>query len=187
MKKRGIGLVACLTVVFMVSSPALGDTPLNWASNLRSSTCVGEFVTSSGFFAGSLRLFSCTSGFGEGEITLPSRGTWNIALQIGTDESLTRDPNDSVEVFINGSSRGTFLNTPHAVFHLVTATVEGDSFTYRFDFSSGNSTDHLHMIVAAGVAFEPTNRCDADGDGAVTVSDGVNALRAAAGLTSLCD
>ena len=63
-----------------------------------------------------------------------------------------RDPTDTVDISINGNLIGTFLNDPSSSKHPVSHTVTGSSFTYRFDFSSGETTFHYHMRVDPGEA-----------------------------------
>ena len=87
---------------------------------------------------------------------LPANDTWLISFSVATDEDLTRDPTDTLAVYINEVLVGSFANDPGASTFPINHAVQGDSFTYRFEFSSGNSTNHLHMRVNSGTATPTT-------------------------------
>lgn len=156
--------VAAAVLTTVLATSAHADVALNWSSHLGSAFCVHEEVANG--YLGSLRLSSCTSGFGEGEVTLPSDGIWTIVVPVTADESGARDPNDTVEVFINGLHRGTASNTPANNTIIITATVTGHSFTYHFDFASSTSSIGLHQLVASGVASGGPETCAAGETGA---------------------
>jgi hypothetical protein len=139
-------VVAC--AIMLVSSNAQAE-PVNFWTNRTSENCVFE---DTGNIAESVRLSSCQSGFAEGTVTLSQPGTWFLTTSVQTDEDSLSDLTDTVDISINGNLVGTFFNAPRSSKHPVSYTVTGSSFTYRFDFSSGKITNHLHMRVDPGEA-----------------------------------
>jgi hypothetical protein len=129
---------------------AQAQVSVPWWPNLTSSSCVVEQLT----HPGSVRLGNCTSGFGEGTVTLPWNGNWDLEFIVETDEATAppRDPSDPLKVFINGGLITTLVNDPPNDHPVVNTTVVGSSFTFRFEFASGNATLGLHMLAFAGTA-----------------------------------
>lgn len=121
----------------------------NWISNQTSNTNIVE-----GAFSGSERprLGNFTSGSIEGTVTLPFLSTWTIDMLIRTDESPTRDPTDTVTIFIDNVELGVFFNDPINTDIPFTTSITGTAFDYRFDFLSGNAVEVQHMLVLNGTA-----------------------------------
>jgi len=131
-----------------------GVVDLDWWANQTANAGVYQATP------GGARLDNVDTGFIEGTILLPSDGAWLIDMPFRSDESSARDPNDAADLFINGAFVGTALNTPAAATTLLSTVVYGSSFDYRVEFSSGNTTGHLHMQSWPGFATsiipEPT-------------------------------
>jgi hypothetical protein len=71
---------------------------------------------------------------------------------VGADEAPNRDPNDFVDILIDGSVVGTVFNTPASAVFDIQHQITGSSFDYRFEFTSSNTFFDLHQIVNAGTA-----------------------------------
>jgi len=89
------------------------------------------------------------TGFIEGTVLLPNNQTWRIDTTIGTDGQFNL-PTEFVEVFIDGVSEGKFFNTPLSTIYDFQYTFLGDSFDYRFEFSSPSTDFGAHLIVGRG-------------------------------------
>lgn len=85
-------------------------------------------------------------------MTLPFLSTWTIDMLIRTDESPTRDPTDTVTIFIDGVDLGVFFNDPINTDIPFTTSITGTEFDYRFEFLSGNAIEVQHMLVLNGTA-----------------------------------
>jgi len=120
----------------------------NWWSNQTSSLNLFNDIANS---FESPRLGNFNSGFIEGSLSLPSLGQWKVPVVVATDEDLIRDPNDFVDVFINGILLGKGFNSPASSEIAFDTVISGDSFTYRFEFTSSNSVFHLHESIFPSV------------------------------------
>ena len=99
-----------------------------------------------------VRLAGFQSGFVEGTVSLPQSGLWEVFIPVRADSSPFRDPNDFVDVFVNGAFVGRAFNTPPAAATEFRPQITGASFTYRFEFTSSNTNVFLHQIVERGTA-----------------------------------
>lgn len=97
-----------------------------------------------------IRLYNFTDGFVEGTVTLPFASNWNLEFTARSDESSSRDPNDSINIYIDGSLIEIVLNNPARTIFDIQHLVNGSSFDYRFEFVSSNSIYHLHPAVFEG-------------------------------------
>jgi len=91
------------------------------------------------------------TGFIEGVVSLPFVDTWQIDSEVTTDGQFDL-PSEFVEVRIDGNLIQTFFNTPLATVSPLQFSINGDSFTYRFDFSSPSTDVGSHLIVEEGFA-----------------------------------
>ena len=64
-----------------------------------------------------------------------------------------QDSRDFVDIFVNSQLVGRYFNTPRAYDYVVRRQIVGDKIDFRFEFSSQNTIDHLHMLVVPGSAF----------------------------------
>lgn len=103
-----------------------------------------------------IRLDNFTSGFIEGTVILPFASNWEIEFAVHSDESLFRDPNDSIDIYIDGLLIETVLNTPVSTIFDIQYLINGSSFDYRFDFISSNSIYHLHPRINEGSISAPS-------------------------------
>ena len=103
---------------------------------------------------GAVRLDNGYSGYVEGTVSLPHAGTWEILLRGATDETYY-NAQDSLKAYIDGAlvfeENNTHPTGTNRVFEYAW-TVTGDSFTYRFDFTSKASEYWSHMLMYKGQA-----------------------------------
>lgn len=125
--------------------------PTNWWSNQTSASNVIEALSPASF-PERVRLGNATSGFIEGSVSLPQSGRWEISLIAAADEDPGRSPDDYLELYIDSILVGRVFNTPASEQFPFTPEITGNSFDYRFEFTSSNATDHLHLQVLAGSA-----------------------------------
>lgn len=148
---RTISASLVFSAILCISLGTARATVINtdWISNATSNTNIVE-----GVFAGSERprLGNFTSGSIEGTVLLPFFDTWTINTLIRSDESPSRDPSDTVTVFIDNVQLGVFSNTPASVDFPFAAMITGSQFDYRFEFLSGNAVEVAHMLVLNGTA-----------------------------------
>jgi len=129
-------------------SPGPAVLDLDWWANRTADSGVYEATT------GGARLDDVNTGFIEGTIALPFGGAWLVEMPFRSDESGSRDPDDTADLFIDGSLVGTAYNTPAAATTLLSTVVFGSSFDYRVEFSSSNAQYHLHMQSWPGFATQ---------------------------------
>lgn len=126
----------------------------NWISNLTSSQ--GIWPNGTGPYPQAIRLDGAFSGFAEGEIALPSCGSWEVNFSTLTDEQASGFPagipGESMRIFLNGELVADHVNAPPDTLVPVIATVIGDSIHYRFEMASPVSTPTLHMLGLNGTA-----------------------------------
>ena len=151
MKKIFTLLTAFVMVLGVSHQAEAASISTNWWSNQTSASNVKE---ANPIFSGPerVRLDNFTDGFIEGTVVLPQVAIWNIDFSVGADESSIRDPNDFVDILIDGSLLDKFFNTPDSAVFDIQHQITGSSFDYRFEFTSSNTTFHLHQIVNAGTA-----------------------------------
>ena len=118
-------------------------------------------------FANGITLGPEKSGYCTGSIALPKDCLWTISVTITkqgtTEEYLNIDDTDFVSVKIGPSisslgTVGTFFNKVNpatgTVLYDVKYVFRGNSFSFRFDFSSSSSDPKKHLAVCTGIYEE---------------------------------
>lgn len=143
-----------VTVLILIQGQASASliVDTNWWSNRTASQNVIDPLFGSPPITERVRLAGFQSGFAEGTVSLPQSGLWEVFIPVVADESPLRDPNDFVDVFVNGAFVGRAFNTPPATATEFRPQITGASFTYRFEFTSSNTTVGLHQLVERGTA-----------------------------------
>ena len=96
------------------------------------------------------------SGSVEGTVALPFADKWTISTPIQTDGQFAI-PAEFVRIFIDdftpGNHVGEFFNTPTSTLYQFSHMIMGNSFNYRFEFSSTSTDFGSHLIVERGTVF----------------------------------
>ncbi len=135
-----------LHIYIVTGMPSVAQT--NWwtnqtaVSNVQQAANPPERVQLGGFTTGNI----------EGTVNLPQNAIWNIEFTVSVNDSPGSDPNDSVNILIDGVLVVNVPNNPPGENILVQQQITGNSFTYRFEFTSSNATADLHQIINAGSA-----------------------------------
>ncbi len=148
--RRVVLAVAALVLIQCQAGAITVDT--NWWSNRTADQNVIDPLFGSPPITERVRLGNFLTGHIEGTVALPTDGLWEVYIPVRADSDSRRDPNETVDVYINSGLVGTAHNTPASSTTTFTPWVAGNSFTYRFEFASSNATDHLHQIVGRGTA-----------------------------------
>ena len=143
-------ILTIIVVLIGYSHTAAAEViPTNWFSNQTNS----QNVIDPPFLERPLERLRLQDGFNagfiEGVVSLPFVDTWQINTHISTDGNFDL-PTEFVEVRIDGVLVGTFFNTPLDTTYSFLHSITGDSFSYRFDFSSPSTDEGAHLIVTAG-------------------------------------
>lgn len=142
--KRLAALPGMLSVIVVGISPAHAiAVPTNWWSNQTSSADVNEFGPEG------VRLWNAYTGYIEGTVALPQWGVWDIAFRAHTDETADL-PSEYIRVFVNNTLVQEIYNTPPKTHFQFDHLIAGDSFQYRFEFSSPRRSYDSHMVMDPG-------------------------------------
>ena len=148
MKKLFILISSVLITVFFFSQAHAITLPTDWWSNQTTSSNVYNPGGGEG-----VRLGNFYTGYIEGDVGLGGIGNWDIQFNWWTDETYAYDT-EYIKVFINSDLINTMYNSPAGTglqqfYH----SISGDSFSYRFEFSSPSSINHHHMVMSQGRAI----------------------------------
>lgn len=121
--------------------------PCNWWSNRSAENNTYDI------YGETVRLDSAYSGWIEGTVNLPSPGEWLIDIPVHPDGDLSL-PTETVKLYINGDLIAEVPNVPVPGQYNIDnmATIHGDVFTYRFEFSSPQYWYGYHLYMAPGTA-----------------------------------
>ncbi len=149
-------LALAVSITLWIAAPASATTvDANWFSNGSGSGVIDPPGPTG---PERLRLQgSFNVGFHEGTVVLPFAATWTIEALIRNDSQFDI-PSEFVEIRIDGVLVETLFNTPLGAGQPFEHQITGDSFDYRFDFSSPSVDEGSHLIVQRGTvtaAAEP--------------------------------
>jgi hypothetical protein len=135
-----------LHIYIVTGAPSIAQT--DWWANQTAVTDVQQVGTSE-----QVQLDSALTGNIEGTVALPENAVWIIQFTVTANSDPSSDPTDSVDILIDGALVATVVNNPPGDAIDVQHQITGDTFDYRFEFTSSNATANLHQVINEGRAI----------------------------------